>query len=145
MPICDFGHRGSRPYLREVFYGLACSLYEQQQRRARGLVLDIEEKLEIIPDSSWLWFEYVRRLTVIIFHENFLIFTLPVMAALQLSQVLGFIDLRVVFTVLAGVLYFPVQVLEIHRLAVTKRIQRGYSELFSSDHIPDLPNDHFFK
>lgn len=118
---------------------------EQQQRRARGLGVDIEEKLEIIPDSSWLWFEYVRRFTVIIFHENFLIFTLPVMAALQLSQVLGFIDLRVVFTLLAGVLYFPVQVLEIHRLVVTKRIQRGYSELFSSDHIPDLPNDHFFK
>ena len=118
---------------------------EQQQRRARGLDVDIEEKLEITPDSSWLWFEYVRRFTVIIFHENFLIFTLPVMAALQLSQVLGFIDLRVVFTVLAGVLYFPVQVLEIHRLVVTKRIQRGYSELFSSDHIPDLPNDHFFK
>lgn len=118
---------------------------EQQQRRARGLDVDIEEKLEITPDSSWLWFEYVRRFTVIIFHENFLIFTLPVMAALQLSQVLDFIDLRVVFTVLAGVLYFPVQVLEIHRLAVTKRIQRGYSELFSSDHIPDLPNDHFFK
>lgn len=118
---------------------------EQQQRRARGLGVDIEEKLEITPDSSWLWFEYVRRFTVIIFHENFLIFTLPVMAALQLSQVLGFIDLRVVFTVLAGVLYFPVQVLEIHRLVVTKRIQRGYSELFSSDHIPDLPNDHFFK
>jgi phosphatidylglycerophosphate synthase len=118
---------------------------EQQQRRARGLDVDIEEKLEIIPVSSWLWFEYVRRFTVIIFHENFLIFTLPVMAALQLSQVLGFIDLRVVFTVLAGVLYFPVQVLEIHRLVVTKRIQRGYSELFSSDHIPDLPNDHFFK
>lgn len=118
---------------------------EQQQRRARGLDVDIEEKLEITPDSSWLWFEYVRRFTVIIFHENFLIFTLPVMAALQLSQVLGFIDLRVVFTVLAGVLYFPVQVLEIHRLVVTKRIQRAYSELFSSDHIPDLPNDHFLK
>jgi phosphatidylglycerophosphate synthase len=120
---------------------------EQQQRRASSHDVRNWAKTEIVPASGrlWLWFDYIRRLTVVIFHENFLIFTLPVMAALQLSQVLGFIDLRVVFTVLAGVLYFPVQVLEIHRLVVTKRIQRGYSELFSSDHIPDLPNDHFFK
>ena len=120
---------------------------EQQQRRASSHDVQNWAKTKIVPASGrlWLWFDYIRRLTVVIFHENFLIFTLPVMAALQLSQVLGFIDLRVVFTVLAGVLYFPVQVLEIHRLVVTKRIQRGYSELFSSDHIPDLPNDHFFK
>jgi phosphatidylglycerophosphate synthase len=120
---------------------------EQQQRRARGLNVDLKEKAETTAASGWLWlcFEYVRRLTIIIFHENFLIFTLPVMAVVQFSQVLGFIDFRVVFTVLAGGLYFQVQILEIHKLVVTKRIQKGYSELFSPDHIPDLPNDHFFK
>ena len=118
---------------------------EQQQRRARGLDAYIDEKPKTTPASGWLWFEYVRRLTVIVFHENYLIFTLPLMAVVQFSEVLAFIDLRVVFTVLAGGLYFPVQVLEIHRLVVTKRIQRGYSELFSPDHMPDLPNDHFLK
>ena len=120
---------------------------EQQQRRASSHDVQNRAKTEIMPASGrlWLWFDYIRRLTVVIFHENWLIFTLPLLAIAQFFQVFGAIDLRVVFTIMAGSLYFPVQVLEIHRLVITKRIQRGYSELFSPDHIPDLPNDHFFK
>ena len=120
---------------------------EQQQRRASSHDVQNWAKTEIVPPSGrlWSWFDYIRRLTVVIFHENWLIFTLPLLATAQFFQVFGAIDLRVVFTILAGSLYFPVQVLEIHRLVITKRIQRGYSELFSLDHIPDLPNDHFFK
>ena len=118
---------------------------EQQQRRASSHDVQNRAKTEIMPASGRLWFDYIRRLTVVIFHENWLIFTLPLLAIAQFFQVFGAIDLRVVFTIMAGSLYFPVQVLEIHRLVITKRIQRGYSELFSPDHIPDLPNDHFFK
>ena len=120
---------------------------EQQQQRASSNDVQNPAKTEIEPAAVglWLWFDYVRRPTVVIFHENWLIFTLPLLAIAQFFQVFGAIDLRVVFTIVAGSLYFPVQVLEIHRLVITKRIQRGYSELFSPDHIPDLPNDHFFK
>ena len=118
---------------------------EQQQRRASSYDVQNRAKTEIMPASGRLWFDYIRRLTVVIFHENWLIFTLPLLAIAQFFQVFGAIDLRVIFTIMAGSLYFPVQVLEIHRLVITKRIQRGYSELFSPDHIPDLPNDHFFK
>lgn len=120
---------------------------EQQQRRASGCDVQNHSNTEIVEISGrfWLWFDYIRRLTMVIFHENWLIFTLPLIATAQFFQIFGAIDLRVVFTILAGSLYFPVQVLEIHRLIITKRIQRGYSELFSPDHIPELPNDHFFK
>lgn len=119
---------------------------EQQQRRASSHDAQNRPETEIMPASGrlWLWFDYIRRFTVVIFHENWLIFTLPLLAIAQFFQVFGAIDLRVVFTITAGSLYFPVQVLEIHRLVITKRIQRGYSELFSPDHIPDLPKDHFF-
>lgn len=120
---------------------------EQQQRRASSHDVQNRAKTKIVPASGrlWLWFDYIRRLTVVIFHENWLIFTLPLLATAQFFQVFGAIDLRVVFTIVAGSLYFPVQVVEIHRLVITKRIQRGYSELFSPNHIPNLPNDHFFK
>ena len=120
---------------------------EQQQRRASGHDVQNGAKTEIVgaPDRLWSLFDYIRRLAVLIFHENWLILTLPLLATAQFFQVFGAIDFRVVFTIIAGSLYFPVQVLEIHRLVITKRIQRGYSELFSHDHIPDLPNDHFFK
>ena len=120
---------------------------EQQQRRASSHDVQNRAKTEIMPASGrlWLWFDYIRRLTVVMFHENWLIFTLPLFATAQFFQVFGNIDLRIIFTIMAGSLYFSVQVLEIHRLVITKRIQRGYSELFSPDHIPGLPNDHFFK
>ena len=120
---------------------------EQQQRRASSHDVQNRVKTEIMPVSGrlWLWFDYIRRFTIVIFHENWLIFTLPLLAIAQFFEVFGVIDLRVVFTIMAGSLYFPVQVLEIHRLVITKRIQRGYSESFSPYHIPDLPNDHFFK
>ena len=118
---------------------------EQQQRRASSHDVQNRAKTEIMPASGRLWFDYIRRLTVVIFHENWLIFTLPVLAIAQFFQVFGVIDLRVVFTIMAGSLYFPVQVLEVHRLVITNRIQKGNSELFSPNHIPNLPNDHFFK
>ena len=70
-------------------------------------------------------FDYIKRLTIFIFHENWLIYTLPLLAIAQFFQVFGAIDLRVVFTILAGSLYFLIQVLDIHRLVITKRIQRG--------------------
>jgi phosphatidylglycerophosphate synthase len=120
---------------------------EHQQRRASGHDVQNRAKADIVRTPSRLWslFDYIRRLTVVIFHENWLIFTLPLFAIVQFFQVFGDIDLRVVFTIVAGSLYFPVQVLEIRRLVITNRIQRGYSDLFSANHIPDLPNDHFFK
>ena len=48
---------------------------EQQQRRASNHDLQNRAKMEIIPASGrlWLWFDYIRRLTVVIFHENWLI------------------------------------------------------------------------
>jgi phosphatidylglycerophosphate synthase len=120
---------------------------EQQQRRASGRDVQTRAKIEMLPASGrfWFWFGYIRRLTVMIFHENWLSFTLPFLATAQFFQVFGAIDLRVVFTIVAGGLYFPVQVLEIHRLVITNRIQKGYSDFVSPNHIPDLPNDHFFK
>jgi len=117
----------------------------EQQQRVSSHDVQNRATTEIMPASGRLWFDYIRRLTILIFHENWLIYTLPLLAIAQFFQIFGTTDLRVVFTILAGSLYFPIQVLEIHRLVITKRIQRGYSELFSPDHIPDLPNDHFFK
>ncbi len=120
---------------------------EYQQRQASGHDLQNRSKTEIVRTTGrlWLLFDWIRRLTVVIFHENWLIFLLPLFATAQFFQVFGTIDLRVVFTIVAGSLYFPVQVLEIHRLVIANRIQKGYSNLFSSNHTPDLPNDHFFK
>ena len=120
---------------------------EQQQRRAKGCGIQNPNKTEIIDRHNRFWslFDYPRRITILIFHENWLIFTLPLFATVQFFQMFSYVDLRVVFTVVAGCLYFPVQVLEIHKMVITNRILISYSELFSPDHVPNLPDDHFLK
>ena len=118
---------------------------EQQQRRAKGLDVNIGRDLFLPTNSNRFVFKYLRKLSVLIFHENYLIFWLPLVSCLQLFQVFGLFDLRVAFTVAAGVLYFPVQILEIHKLVIEKRVENGYNSLFSSDEIPKLPEEHFLK
>ena len=118
---------------------------EQQQRRNKGLDVIAENKITELNVKESHIFKYIRIFSILLFHENYLIFTLPIIAGLQLLNIFDPIDMRILFTVFAGVLYFPVQVLEIHHLVSQKKIDKGYSELFSSNHIPDIPNDHFFK
>jgi len=117
---------------------------EQQQRREKGLEVLTGNKIVHVSSSKSFGFKYMRGLSILIFHENYLVFTLPVIAALELFNAVESIDFFIVFTITAGAVYFPVQIIEIHRLVVSGKIQNGYSELFSSDHVPNLPNDHFF-
>ena len=118
---------------------------EQQQRRAKGMDVNIKRDLFPSVNSNWLVFKYLRNLSILIFHENYLIFWLPIVSFLQLFQIFGLFDLRVVFIVAAGLLYFPIQILEIHKLVIEKRVENAYQSIFSSDEIPKLPEDHFFK
>lgn len=118
---------------------------EQQQRRAKGLDVNIGKGLVFPVNSNWFIFKFLRKLSILIFHENYLIFWLPIVSFLQLFQLFGLFDFRVAFIVAAGVLYFPAQILEIHKLVIEKRVENAYHSLFLSDEIPKLPEDHFFK
>lgn len=117
---------------------------EQQQRRVKALPVQTNDENTLSHVKIGYCYKYIRGLSIVIFHENYLIFTLPVVALLELLNVFVLFDLRVIFTVLAGTLYFFVQVLEIHRLVVNNKIQKAYAELFSPNHKPNLPDDHFF-
>jgi phosphatidylglycerophosphate synthase len=117
---------------------------EQQQRRLKNLDVQMENQIvEEVPRKSFLYI-YLRKFSSALFHENYLIFTLPLIATLELFNLFKSVDLRVVFTVCAGAIYFPVQAIEVHRLTTCNKIQKAYSELFSPDHKPNLPDDHFF-
>lgn len=117
---------------------------EQQQRRASNKPINYESepKLRLF---NWFRLTKIRGLTIFLFHENYLIFWLPIASLIHLSGLLGSIDLRVFFVILAGLFYFPIQCLEIYRLIYEKRLERGYFLMFSSDSLPRLPQDHFFK
>ena len=100
-------------------------------------VIDLSA-IEDLKELNYIW-------VIFVFHENYLIFWLPIASLIHLSGLFGSIDLRVLFVILAGLFYFPIQCLEIYRLIYEKRIERGYFLMFSSDSLPRLPQDHFFK
>jgi len=117
---------------------------EQQQRRVKGVAVEMNHDFTTPPKKYGYCFKYIRSLSIIIFHENYLIFTLPIIALLELLNLFILFDFRVIFTVLAGTLYFAVQLMEINQLVINNKIQKSYSELFDPKHKPNLPDDHFF-
>ena len=71
-----------------------------------------------------------------------MIFSLPIVAFLNF-YIFDFLDLRVVFIILGGVLYFPIMLYDIWRLASSGIVDVAYNKLFFSKEKPNLPDDHF--
>ena len=118
---------------------------EQQKRKARGVdVLPAEPQWKEYKDPHVLY-EYVRKFTVLVFHESFLIFVLPVLAFIQLFLITGLMDFRVLLIILAAVVYFPISVFEIVRLTNRNGVDEAYWKLFDSKSTPNIPDDHFFR
>ena len=117
---------------------------ERQQRQAKGSDLALAPTLvhSSRPLSRAFW--AIRAGTTLLFHENYIIFSLPVLALSQLFVPDYIPDFRVVLVVLAGTFYFAVMILEIQRIASARGIEEAYRKLFIDGAKPDLPNDHFF-
>ena len=117
---------------------------ERQQKRAKGSDLDAATKpvdpLPLPSRAYWI----IRSAATAIFHENYIIFTLPILAFSQLFLKLYLPDFRVVLVILGGTLYFAAMIIDIQRIVSTRRVEEGYRKLFISNLKPDLPKDHFF-
>lgn len=117
---------------------------ERQQRCAKGSGLDAATKpvdpLPLPSRSYWI----IRYAATAIFHENYIIFTLPILAFSQLFLNLHLPDFRVVLVILSGTLYFVAMIIDIQRIVSTRRVEEGYRKLFITNLKPDLPKDHFF-
>jgi hypothetical protein len=117
---------------------------ERQQRRAKGSDLALAPTFVYSshPPSRAYW--AIKSATTLLFHENYIIFSLPLLAFCQLFVPNYFPDFRTGLVVLAGTFYFAVMILEIQRIASSRGIEEAYRKLFIDDAKPDLPKDHFF-
>jgi phosphatidylglycerophosphate synthase len=86
-----------------------------------------------------------RYFCIFLFHENYLFFTLPIMAAAAFVIPNNFPDFRIAMTVISGLIYLPIQIIEIINLSNNQLIEKCYNNLFDSKHQPNLPSEHFFK
>jgi hypothetical protein len=119
-------------------------MYRQQQQ-----IYDLEDEQipAVIQDDikPWSFFKLPRNLSTLIFHENHIIFLLPVLSLIHFLYASSGIDFRIILVVLGGVLYFPVICYDIWRMTVEKKIDTAYQKLFFDQEKPVLPEDHFFK
>ena len=118
---------------------------ERQQRLVKGVSLTMDNSaFNSSPQTSYAsW--VIRSFTYLLFHENYIIFSLPIAAIAQLFFSNYFPDFRIAFTVVAGSFYFSVMVVEINRIISTKKLEAAYKKLFDESSELVLPKDHFFK
>ena len=87
----------------------------------------------------------LRGVTTIVFHENYIIFTMPVLAFFDLYVFDGQLPYMTALVIFGGAIYFPAMVMEIHKLASSGYLSTVHNNLFHRTHKPDLPEDSFFK
>ena len=113
----------------------------RQQLTSKGTADKPLKEVKNIKKKSLL-FRGILKICTLIFHENYLIFSLPIVAFLNF-YIFMYFDFRVVFIILGGAVYFPIMLYDIWRLASSGIIDLAYNKLFFSKEKPNLPDDHF--
>lgn len=119
-------------------------IMENQQKRSKGIIKDISFKMTKKRKES-IVYDFIRKCVCKFYHEETLLFLLPLLALLHLYITHAYLDFRVLLIIGAGAFYFPVMLIEIHRLASNNKIPEAYNKLFISSEKPILPDDHFLK
>jgi len=119
-----------------------CMHYQQQQVKG-----DLKEPSQVYykTNSCGPIYRLFRYLSTIVFHENYAIFILPMLAIIQLFWQSMPYDFRVVIVIIGGLIYFPVVLYDIWFLATRGKVDNAYRKLFFSTETPRLPEDHFLK
>ena len=86
----------------------------------------------------------IRKYVTLFFHEQYMIFLLPIFTIMQLTFFHEYIDFRVILVVLGGSIYFLAMLLIINSVVKEKKATRAYNKLFISKQKPSLPKDHWF-
>jgi hypothetical protein len=129
---------------RYSFAWFSVCMYRQQRavKREQDLRPIAEDNLS--QGKSWLN-RLLNRISIVIFHENNIIFMLPILATINLYVTGPAFDFRVWLTLLGGVIYLPATLIDIWELASSGRIEESYGNIFSDSHVPTLPEEHFFE
>ena len=120
-------------------------MYQQQQKEK--LYPSKPKPIEInninIPRNNMV--KFFRKFTTLIFHENYVIFYLPILTYFTLFTSFSLIDFRVVIILIGGLIYFPIIINDIFRIAKNSKIDKSYNEIFFENKKPNLPKDHFIE
>jgi len=127
------------------FAWFSITMYFQQQQqkhypsKPQPIIINHTE----IPRGKIL--KIFRKLSILLFHENYVIFYLPILTFFTLFIPLGLIDFRVMIILCGGLINFPIVLSDIFRISKNSRIDKSYNKLFFENKKPKLPFDHFIE
>jgi hypothetical protein len=119
-----------------------CMHYQQQLVKNKE---NLKLEVETIVSMPSLFFRICRKTTALLFHENNAIYLLPALAIGQFFFPIEGYDFRVILIIAGGLIYFPVVLFDLVRMAKQGYIDKAYNNLFHDKSVPNLPNDHFFR
>jgi len=119
-------------------------IMENQQKRSKGISNNILFKT-INKRKDSIVYDFIRKCVCKFYHEETLIFLLPLLSLLNLLLTNIYFDFRVLLIIGAGAFYFPILLIEVHKLGTNNKIPEAYNKLFISSTKPILPDDHFLK
>jgi len=121
----------------------------RQQHQCKGIACEFTGKDAATSvkhkTRSYFFWKLIRIASTLLFHENYMIFHLPLLAVFAVVVPGHLPDFRIVLTVLGGSMYFLFVIHEIVQISSNRRLDAAYNRLFDIADKPDLPDDHFIR
>lgn len=127
------------------FAWFSITMYFQQQQEKRYPIKPQPIKIKHIEIPRGKILIFLRKLSTLFFHENYVIFYLPILTFLTLFIPIDSIDFRVIIILCGGLINFPIVLSDIFRISKNSRIDKSYNKLFFENTKPKLPLDHFIE
>ena len=127
------------------FAWFSISMYYQQQQIKTFPNKPKPIKIQQTIKHNHFFYKILKKISVVIFHENYMIFYLPIFSFLNLY--ISNITLNFsIFIIMAGsILNFPITIIEILKISRNTKIDNSYNNLFFGEERPNLPSDHFLE
>jgi hypothetical protein len=127
------------------FAWFSISMYYQQQKEKLYPNKPKPIKINSIDSPRNSILNFLKKFTTLLFHENYVIFYLPILTFFTLFTPFSLIDFRVIIIIIGGLIYFPIIISDIFRISRNDNIDKSYNEIFFENKKPNLPKDHFIE
>lgn len=146
LPFCILSILSMVLFFEKQPYGwFSITMYEQQRKLKNTVDIcdhNITPSIKFL--ESNLFSLCFKRFNQLLFHENYLIFILPVAATSQYFFINTNLDLRGIYVFLGGSSFLIFNILHIRFIIRHKKLTSSYKNLFNANKKPSLPDDHFF-
>lgn len=118
--------------------------YQQQQIKAfpnKPKPIKIHQHIK----HDHFFYKILKKISIVIFHENYMIFYLPIFSFLNLYISNIILDFSILIIMSGAILNFPITIIEILKISRNTKIDNSYNNLFFGEERPNLPSDHFLE